>query len=239
MIDLDSYLSRSNGSGLEVITSEKGRQWCENRDHLVLMIAILDGSDQYAHRYGQVLATRKEQLHYRVCRRMVLSHHGELIDNGREDPFYRDGVLAFFRSADATCDALSAMLSVYRYLGKWNEEHGLGWEEQVHSRAGISTSSWLTTLVLAQQAERQEIILDASDWKKMSKREQKLLTGAANIREGYTPKSWGSLVKSQVQDVWDTPIVVNDKIRNAIESCLDIGPSVPAEEEVGALARSA
>jgi len=103
--------------------------------------------------------------------------------------------LAKFQAAQSGRDAMvrrgiAACIAIHRYLGLWNCEHGLGWEQQVHSRIALSTGSWTGALLLLQQAQRDETVLDPTDWALLSAQETLLLRAAGNIRPGATPDAW-------------------------------------------------
>jgi len=194
MDQFKQYLAQCpNGSGLDPVARVQPAKWVENLDGAVGFIAILDGSDLYAERHGSSQAEAKEDFHYQLCRRMVLSRDGRILERQDCSRFYRDAVFAAFEGGEASRNALCVALAVHRYLGAWNEEHELGWEAQVHTRIGISASSWKTTLALSQQAQRKEVVLAEELWGAFSVTTRLLLRAAANVRDGLPADFWAAL----------------------------------------------
>ena len=186
------YLAKSDRDALRCITQDMGTNWLEKRRDGTFLIAILDGSNQYAERHGELRAYQKEQLHLRVSRRAIESRGGLLAEFKDRTPYFRDASIACFDGKDSFFAALSAALAIHRYLGDWNEEHELGWEEQVHSRLGISRFSLLDALACVQQAQRREIVLAEGEEELLSLRDRQLLDGAANVRCGLPADSWNA-----------------------------------------------
>lgn len=218
----DNYLAKADGSALQSLVDCLGAEWLDNKEGNALLIAVMDGADLYASRHGELLSSRKEYLHYRVCKRMVASKGGRLVEPDRVNLRFRDAALASFDGSDAICQALAAGLGIFRYLSDWNEEHGLGWEEQVHSRVGISRLSWPITLSLVQQAERKEIILPEMEWSMLSVRERQLLTAAASIRDAVPLATWNSMSQPDWHNSVDDVPSVKIEVGRAARLCLEM-----------------
>jgi class 3 adenylate cyclase len=216
------YLAKRDHDALRCIAQDAGTNWLEKRRDGTFLIAILDGSDQYAERHGELRAYQKEQLHLRVSRRAIESRGGLVAEFKDRTPYFRDASIGCFDGKDSFFAALSAALAIHRFLGDWNEEHGLGWEEQVHSRLGVSRFSFLDALACVQQAQRREIILAEGEEELLSLRERQLLDGAANIRSGLPTEFWNALCSDKPYEIIERRVTVHVGLAHAIKTSLQM-----------------
>lgn len=160
----------------------------------ICWISILDGSDLYQLKHGSNCAREKESVFHDFLRLSVEPYDGKLIEeNGsagddcaRPQPWFCDGELVSFSGDSASRRALAATLAFQRLLTDWNIEHELGWEHQVHARFGIARRSWRLALALAQQAQRNEVVLAKDFSKRLTDFAQMFLSAAMCCRIGTT-----------------------------------------------------
>jgi hypothetical protein len=164
-----------------------------------ILVAVLDGSDLYASRFGSGLSHSKEQLHYRVCRRIATSLGGRMVERSDERQHFCDAAIALFFGTQATNQALSAGLWIHRYLATWNQEHELSWEHQVHTRIGVSVE-WSEAVELAKQAHRQEILIGGSLSRTLDEYDFMLLRSAGKLRRGASSADWAAFEQKEIAD---------------------------------------
>jgi hypothetical protein len=173
----------------------------------VAMIAILDGSDLFAHAHGLERAGEKEEVHRTVCHVEVAAGAGTIVeptDGDWEDEYlFRDATLAVFAGDFALPRAIATAMSVHRHLDFWNLEHETNWIEQVHSRIAISSISWLNALLLVSQAQCRDTILEPHDFSLLTASEQILLAPRLGARPGVPFEVQFELEQELDQEVAD------------------------------------
>jgi hypothetical protein len=198
------FLAQING---EQVQKHFQQSKCEfggiNGTHL---ICILDGSDSFAARHGESRANRKERRFYSICRRTLLSHRAALnepqLGGGANfetlefNQWFRDAAISFFPGDSTIVSAIAAALAVQRFLGFWNEEHELGWEDQIHARFAVSSQSLESALALLSQSQRKELLIAETDWSALSANERTLIGAAIDARCGFSAPDWDALLQS-------------------------------------------
>lgn len=163
------------------------------------LIAILDGSDQFAREHDSQRAASKEWVHSESCVAVVESLDGQVSPCGGAR--FRDAVMACFLGERAMHRALAAGVAIHQRLNLWNIEHQLNWIEQVHTRIGVSMGTFSETHLVARQALRGEVVVRADDWNRITDDEALLLSPGLGVRIGAEDEVWQEILKETEQGI--------------------------------------
>ena len=155
-------------------------------DGVTLLVAILDGADNYRAKFGEPAVDRKASHHESVCRQAIGLADASILGLPRngggprpfaapgkqgDTSFFRDGVVAAVRGARSLCDAIAAAFRLHGSLHEWNFQNGLSWHHQLHSRIALFRLPGEAQYVCA-RARRNEIVMTPDLWKELGELHQ-------------------------------------------------------------------